>query len=247
MSSLEEEHIQKIQKQMYKLTLECLTNKKVSKEKVLVNKKEYKFYRNRIVDLTKQMLLSSETRNIMTNELRNEFNLYTNLCIEYFKIIDTTDFFQEEYNEMDANLNITTQNDICNDIGDDVNDNMHENMSLSELNALLMNIPLKEEEDEDNFNNNNNLKYEKKITTYPQTKQVDLFDKSLKNKRICRKKNNGIHYKEDKSNENEKEKTETKTETETEIAEEIKENEYPKKTTTTTTKIIDCSGFIGSV
>jgi len=180
----EEEHVEKIQKKIHKLTLECLTNHVPNKQNnnVIVNKKEYKFYRKRIVDLTKQMLLSSETRNIMTNDLRNTFNLYTNLCIEYFKVIDTTDFFQEEYETLIDNVNKNINENINESVENNKNNLEKENnnelqeLSLSEINSLLMNTNTKFEIEDDT------------PITYHQTKNVNLFDKSLKNKRICKKK-----------------------------------------------------------
>ena len=87
------------------VTLDCLLNKhqyekyiskKISKD---VDKKEKKFYRKRILNLTKD-LLSSEAEVNVTNllpDVKYAFDNYVRTCIHSFKILDSNDIIQSEY------------------------------------------------------------------------------------------------------------------------------------------------------
>ena len=87
------------------VTLDCLLNKhqyekyiskKISKD---VDKKEKRFYRKRILNLTKD-LLSSEAEVNVTNllpDVKYAFDNYVRTCIHSFKILDSNDIIQSEY------------------------------------------------------------------------------------------------------------------------------------------------------
>lgn len=87
------------------VTLDCLLNKhqyekyiskKISKD---VDKKEKKFYRKRILNLTKD-LLSSDAEVNGTNllpDVKYAFDNYVRTCIHSFKILDSNDIIQSEY------------------------------------------------------------------------------------------------------------------------------------------------------
>ena len=87
------------------VTLDCLLNKhqyekyiskKISKD---VDKKEKKFYRKRILNLTKD-LLSSEAEvngNNLLPDVKYAFDNYVRTCIHSFKILDSNDIIQSEY------------------------------------------------------------------------------------------------------------------------------------------------------
>ena len=87
------------------VTLDCLLNKhqyekyiskKISKD---VDKKEKKFYRKRILNLTKD-LLSSEAEvngNKLLPDVKYAFDNYVRTCIHSFKILDSNDIIQSEY------------------------------------------------------------------------------------------------------------------------------------------------------
>ena len=57
-----------------------------------------KFYRKRVVQLTKQLLQDKEEG--LPNSLRKTFNSYLEECIGYFKTTDTVDLLQDEYKDL---------------------------------------------------------------------------------------------------------------------------------------------------
>lgn len=85
------------------ITLECLINKEQynkylnSKKNVVLKKKEQKFYRKRILSMTKDFLYSDGSGNNIPPDLQNQFNDYIKTCIQYFKGLDKSDILQEDY------------------------------------------------------------------------------------------------------------------------------------------------------
>ena len=70
-------------------------NKKCFLErKTKISKKDKKFYRKRILNLTRELFLSSDVCNMDVNEA---FMNYVYHCIEHFKNTDTNDILQCEY------------------------------------------------------------------------------------------------------------------------------------------------------
>ena len=86
------------------ITLDCLLNKEQyskylnsNMNKTLhSNKKDRKFYKKRILQLTKD-LLSSETD--ATMDIMYAFDNFTRTCISYFKMMDKTDILQTDYSD----------------------------------------------------------------------------------------------------------------------------------------------------
>jgi hypothetical protein len=66
----------------------------IDKNKKL-NKKDKKFYRKRILSLTKEFLLNSNHET--TPEIKYHFDNYINCCIHYFKNLDSNDLLQKDY------------------------------------------------------------------------------------------------------------------------------------------------------
>ena len=160
------------------LTLEYLLNKeqygkylvqKNPKTK-LSNKKDKKFYRRRIFDLTKQ-LLSNEKPETLAPDIKHSFENYVNLCIEYFKALDTTDIIQGDY----SNLNLDSKNEInIENIGstEEANQLMMRSIKMSHPPSLL-----------DNFVKVKNVKPQVQ-PIIPKQKDINLKDPVLKNKGI---------------------------------------------------------------
>ena len=160
------------------VTLECLLNKeqygkylvqKNPKAK-LNNKKDKKFYRRRIFDLTKQ-LLSNEKPETLPPDIKHTFENYVNLCIEYFKALDTTDIIQGDY----SNLNLDAKNEInIENIGstEEANQLMMRSVKMSHPPSLL-----------DNFVKVKNVKPQVQ-PIIPIQKDINLKDPVLKNKGI---------------------------------------------------------------
>ena len=84
------------------ITLECLMNKdtynKIMLNKTLINEKnkDKKFYRKRISNLTKELLLNEPPNNLLP-DVSFAFDNYIKTCIHYFKIIDESEIIQRDY------------------------------------------------------------------------------------------------------------------------------------------------------
>ena len=85
------------------ITLDCLLNRE-QYSKFLSStlcktressKRDRKFYKRRILQLTKDMLLSDEID--VRTDMINAFDHYARTCISYFKMIDKTDILQTDY------------------------------------------------------------------------------------------------------------------------------------------------------
>ena len=87
-----------------KVTLECLTNYKqrsMKSDNFLLDKKEMKFYRKRIIGLVKDLLYDDAA--IYTRQESD----FINNCIDHFKMQDQSDLFQKEFSELDTNTSKT--------------------------------------------------------------------------------------------------------------------------------------------
>lgn len=180
------------------ITLECLTNKdcfyhnKINKTNT-INKNDKKFYRKRILALTKSLLLDDcEYKEKLLPDVNHSFNNYIKTCINNFKILDKHDIIQEDY----IGLELLDKNN---------NENIEEVKSKEEADKLMMrSIPVFIP----------NLRNFVKITNFKKPveniitnkKNINLKDPALKIKGInnsLRKKKNIINmYDNTKNNEN---------------------------------------------
>ena len=174
------------------ITLKCLMNSKylnknnntISHKNKSVNKKDRKFYKRRIFDLTKQ-LLNNEKPEGMFPDVTTAFDMYANTCIEYFKILDKTDIIQEDYD------NILTMIDAKNEITVENNQ--------EEIDKLLMrSIKITEPNALEKMVKRTSTQVAKKPPIIPLQKDINLHDPVLKNKGI-RKKNNIMNTYEENS------------------------------------------------
>ena len=85
------------------VTLDCLMNKSqydkyvANKNSKKINKKDRKFYKKRIFNLTRELLLDNDISFNLFPDIKIAFDNYINLCIHYFKNLDNNDIIQEEY------------------------------------------------------------------------------------------------------------------------------------------------------
>ena len=194
------------------INLEFLTNKSKSKldfnnanNNINKNKKDTKFYRKRIYELTKQLLNNNNNNNNNSDELqqnyptdiKKSFHQYVKTCIEYFKVLDTTDILQENYADLLDDIYKTSPITPPDDMA------MLRQIKITEPNSLEKIVTVKR--------------------TCPPTKiyiptqqDINLKDPALKNKGIRKKKNIINNYDgTDKKNENdEKNKNENENENE---------------------------------
>jgi len=179
-----------------KITLECFMSKeqfaKYLDQKNLIvkdnNKKDKKFYRRRIFDLTKQ-LLNNENPEVLMSDIKMNFENYVKSCIHFFKILDKTDIIQEDYIGLDI--------DIKNEI------NIENVGSTEDANKLMMRS-IKITNPPTLLNNFVTIKNQPPtiVPITPKQKDINLKDPNLKNKGIRKKKNITNKYENEDENEN---------------------------------------------
>jgi hypothetical protein len=171
------------------ITLECLMNKQQYAKHISQNttskkdsiRKDKKFYKKRIFDLTKK-LLNNEKPETMYPDVGSAFDSYARVCIEYFKVLDKSDIIQEDYLGMyDVSLNSTQLVPLYNQ--DQANMLMTRSIKITEPNAL------------EKLVKRTTAKFEKK-QIIPLQKDINLKDPNLKNKGICKKNNINNKYEE---------------------------------------------------
>ena len=168
------------------ITLDCLLNKEqyskylnnTMNKTLHSNKKDRKFYKKRILQLTKD-LLSSETD--ATMDIMYAFDNFTRTCISYFKMMDKTDILQTDYSDF---------NIITNTVPPEDTTLTFEDTSMSFMRTVKV----------DNITMD---KFVKRTSTAPPKTQivpiqreVNLKDPELRNKGIRKKKNVETVYEE---------------------------------------------------
>jgi hypothetical protein len=166
------------------VTLDYLLNKdmfnkhiKTQKAKS-INKEDRKFYKKRIYNLFKELLITKEEPEDLLPDVKYAYDNFINACINYFKTIDNNDLIQEEYKGLDETPDIISIPEL--------KDN---NLQTEEdANKLLMRsikittLPL------DNFVKRKSTKVEEKLIL-PKQKEINLNEPELKIKGINKKKN----------------------------------------------------------
>jgi hypothetical protein len=150
-----------------------------SKSKQL-NKKDKKFYRKRIFEITKQ-LLNNEPSDHIFPDIVHGFDSYVKMCIHYFKMLDRRDILQEEHDAhtMDKNNStpVQTQQSGQNEIQNEANKLIMRTFHIKEPNSLEKLVKRRI------------TRVGEKPPIIPIQKEINLKDPVLKNKGI-RKKNN---------------------------------------------------------
>lgn len=188
------------------VTLECLMNKDTykkyvaTKKKNIVNKKDQKFYRRRILSLTKEMLYPEEAAEKPTTgttttsattindpNVMGLFQIYSKACIEYFKTLDKNDIIQEDYSTLTTETAEMSVEDI---------------KTQAEIDQLFMrSIHVKEATTLDKFVKRSTTA-PKEEPILPKQKDINLRDPALKNKGIRKKKNITNKYEEESKTKN---------------------------------------------
>jgi len=140
-----------------------------------INKKEKKFYKRRIFDLTKQLLNNEKPEQIFP-DISTAFDSYVKICIEYFKILDKTDILQEDYDGITDAVN-PNDSSITENTQTEANKLLMRSFNITEPNAL------------EKLVKRTSTKIAQKPLIMPIQKDINLKDPILKNKGI-RKKNN---------------------------------------------------------
>ena len=183
--SLEEDSATRIVNQ---ITLDCLLNKEQYakylnssvKKTMESNKRDRKFYKKRIIQMTKDMLASDDIEIPITSDILFAFDNFTRTCISYFKMMDKTDILQTDY---PPPTSITTTNLLLLDDPDNAHLLEESNKSIMRTVKLT---PITMD------------KFVKRISTstssanppfIPLKREVNLKDPELRNKGIRKKKN----------------------------------------------------------
>lgn len=163
-----------------KINREYLTNNMdnvIRNKCVIVKKKDKKFYRKRILALTKNLLSNDETD--VPSEIERYFKEYIGSCIDYFKTVDNNDLRQDEYRYMDEDKD---EDKLTNgeylEVDDSILDTYNCDTSSNNIDSLLIR-KINVANTLDNFVIRNSSK---KKVIIPKKKKVNLRDPSLKTK-----------------------------------------------------------------
>jgi len=160
---------------------ELLYKKNFSERKSYCNKiskKDRKFYRKRILNLTRELFLSTDA---CTPDVVDAFMNYIYHCVEHFKNTDTNDILQFEYMNGDADYDGEGEADMDGDDGND-GDGDYTFYNSSILRKIVKPNTL------DNFIIRNVIK-KNETEHLPLQKEINLKDPQLRVKGICKKKN----------------------------------------------------------
>jgi hypothetical protein len=183
------------------VTLDCLLNKEMFNKHVKnqkaksINKEERKFYKKRIYNLFKELLITKEEPEDLLPDVKYAYDNFIYSCIHYFKTIDNNDLNQEEYKNLNDEPDISSIPEL-ND------DNLK---TEEEANKLLMRSIKITTPPLDKFVKRKTTRVEEKLIM-PKQKEINLNDPELKLKGINKKKN--ITNKYDEINNSKKENKE---------------------------------------
>ena len=167
------------------VTLDCLLNKSLfnnqvkNKKAQSVNKEDKKFYKKRIYNLFKEMLINKAEPEDLLPDVKYTYDNFINASINYFKTIDNNDLLQEEYKTLDEaaleNINAIPE------LGDDI--------AVEEADKLMMRSIKIKTPSLDKYVKRKSTKPEEKLIL-PKQKEVNLMDPELKVKGIQSNSNN---------------------------------------------------------
>ena len=167
------------------VTLDCLLNKSLfnnqvkNKKAQSVNKEDKKFYKKRIYNLFKEMLINKAEPEDLLPDVKYTYDNFINASINYFKTIDNNDLLQEEYKTLDEaaleNINAIPE------LGDDI--------AVEEADKLMMRSIKIKTPSLDKYVKRKSTKPEEKLIL-PKQKEVNLMDPELKVKGIQSNNNN---------------------------------------------------------
>jgi hypothetical protein len=184
------------------VTLDCLLNKEliqthlINKANKSVSKKDKRFYRKRIYQLARELLMSKEEMTNISPDVKYAFDNFVKTCIFHFKTEDTCDILQEEYKNMDESGNILPDTSDLNFLDDN-------NVNSVDADKLMMRTIKMPNSCLTQF-------VKKKSTTkkdniiLPKKKDINLEDPILKTKGVKKGKKNNITNKYEETNENTK-------------------------------------------
>ena len=169
------------------VTLDCLLNKSMfnahvkNKKAQSINKEERKFYKKRIYNLFKELLINKAEPEDLLPDVKYAYDNFLNATINYFKTIDNNDLLQEEYKTLDEEDTIN-----INAIPELDNDNI---VGVENADKLLMRSIKITQPSLDKYVKRKTTKPEEKLIM-PKQKEINLMDPELKVKGIQSNSNN---------------------------------------------------------
>ena len=169
------------------VTLDCLLNKSMfnahikNKKAHSINKEDRKFYKKRIYNLFKEILINKAEPEDLLPDVKYAYDNFLNASINYFKTIDNNDLLQEEYKTLDDN-NVALENiNAIPELGDDV--------GVEEADKLLMRSIKITTPSLDKYVKRKSTKPQE-MMIMPKQKEVNLMDPELKVKGLQNNSNN---------------------------------------------------------
>lgn len=188
---------------IHNITFECLVNKqyhnffkKNGEILISVNKRDKKFYKKRILNVTRDLFLNDDVN--VSPDVKESYNNYIKHCIEYFKMLDKSDIIQNEHNdkiilENEDEEKITLEN-VNNDKNEEIDDSSNSNnitpnnKEYNNVNSILFNKTNKNNT-LDNFVKKIHIENNKIPEIIPRKRKINLKDPLLKFKGV----NNGVN------------------------------------------------------
>jgi hypothetical protein len=183
------------------VTLDCLLNKSMfnahvkNKKAQSINKEERKFYKKRIYNLFKELLINKAEPEDLLPDVKYAYDNFLNASINYFKTIDNNDLLQEEYKTLDEEDTININ--AIPELGEDDNIVGVENADKLLMRSIKITPPSL-----DKYVKRKSTKPEEKLIM-PKQKEINLMDTELKVKGIqsnSNSNNNNIQKKENITN-----------------------------------------------
>lgn len=136
-------------------------------------KHDKKFYRKRVIQLTKDLYSNDiDKYPVPLNEVKNFFNKYIKECIDILKLVDKNDQIQDEYIDLSLNK-INNTNDIS--------------FNLIDNDSVLFNKPITTNKIEDCMPIIKKSNKAEKNMKIPVKKDLNLKDPKLKTKGVKKK------------------------------------------------------------
>ena len=158
-------------------------------DKKFINDK--KFYKKRVLDMTKRLFRDEETN----AQLIGFFNTYVKSCVNYLKFLDKSDIIQEKYGSMNVDENLENPISEIDASGDDID---IENVDYKNCDYLFSKPEDVKKLNLDTFVIKTVTKPPQKII--PKRENINIKTKEHKTKGILKKKNIDNIY-EDTTNE----------------------------------------------
>jgi hypothetical protein len=99
------------------ITLDCLLNKEMMGKHVMkqrekqIKKEDLIFYRKRIFNLFKEIISNNSPKDLAP-DVKYAYDTFIKSSIDYFKVLDNNDLLQDEYNDVEIPLHISSGSDI---------------------------------------------------------------------------------------------------------------------------------------